>query len=1122
MKQGLVIIGVFLLGGLLGASEVKDSQALPAPSWMDKAQQRDWKTASYEDLKAWAEQLGLNDTGTADDLRTRIGQSLGFTSSTVSTTPQTEQKKKILTIESARSAGFIQVDRTDGGRELHLSGGVHLIFKDNTKNVTHDIVCSELWYDQALGEMTAKGHVVYTLINGSSKDVFHGDSLTFRLSDAEGLFYSGSSTRQQTVQGVTLTFTYQGSTIKRSGNDVVVMDNGTITSSPAQPPNYQLKASKIWILAPGEWGIQNAVLWLGRIPVFYFPFYFQPGDDFFFNPVLGFPGPSDPRGTYLQTTTYFWGQKKRDDSAMSFLQVAGSGGDVKRVQKGLFMVPGTPPPQPDHWILKTTNDFYTNLGYLNSVYAEMPGLLKLNTFNWWTTLGITRTLDATGNPYQTSPFNATLSPWSQFQWDQGYLGPWSFPLRWGAHIDGSNSDFSFKIEFYTDPSLYGQAFLNRSENFSLTTLLGLNTNSNTYTIPTIQSSLNWQLAMTSKSLTLPWGFWNTLSLTRLEADAEWDQKSNGAYSTASTSPSAYLYAPSLFTFPSVSFSTGGKILDFSGTTTSKQQKSALIAPWDSPQTDNTHITEKPDQTVKSDSVEKSMLAPTSPLFLPPLQQDLTLDKTISGTSGSLSWTYSPTWRNETRYDTTQWVQPGQMNWDVQTQQWFLNQTADLNYQQSSLDKYWSLTEDVNLSQLGQKTWVLGSGLTPQQVLLDQQTDASNTQIQVFQTFSPTINPLMSIPALAQSNVTYNLKSRLWSHSFSGWDSTSNTAIYQDLYWDGTADSVPINNVSAKLNWQVLYPDPVFNSYLTWSNDLDPRPTNQSLSWNFSATEDWGSMTSNLTYRDVGSGWNPDPWVANVTWKPLTGVSLSQDYTYDLLDQKPQSAISTLSLGGFQTKFTAQQTYPYSFNTLSKSWTQGTQTDFLDSELDFTWNNTWKSPYFWKGRAYSSLALNASWLINLQQYTQMPLSVSYTFNLAVSRFLDVSLTHTFTNNLMYMYFPGIVQSFGVPGLAPRNFFTDVYNSIALWNPSALQQGAFKASSIALNLTHYMDDWQIQLSYQASPQIPVGSTQYQWVSTLTFLIQWFPFPQVKANVQQDSTGQWSIQNPQTPGVPYTSGS
>ncbi len=1116
MRFWFVIVGALVLVMGLGAGEVKDSQSLPAPSWMDEAQKRDWKTASYGELKAWAEQLGLNDTGTADDLRTRLGQSLGFTDLTPA--PKVEKKKKILTIESARSAGFLQVDRTDGGRELHLSGGVHLIFKDNTKNVTHDIVCSELWYDQALGEMTAKGHVVYTLINGSSRDVFHGDSLTFRLSDAQGIFYGGSSTRQQTEQGVTLTFTYQGKTIKRSGNDVVVMDNGTITSSPARPPNYELKASKIWILAPGEWGIENAVLWLGRIPVFYFPFYFQPGDDFFFNPVLGFPGPSDPRGTYLQTTTYFLGQKKRDDSAMSFLQVAGSGGSVKRVQRGLFMVPGTPPPQPDNWILKTTNDLYTNLGYLNGVYAEMPGLAGLKTFNWWTTLGVTRTLDATGNPYQTAPFQPLLSPWSQFQWDQGYFGPWSFPLRWGAHLDASNSLFTFKAEFYTDPSLYGQAFLNRSENFSLTTLLGLNTNTNTYTLPTIQSSLNWQLALTPQSLSFPWLFLNTLSLTRLEADAEWDQKSNGAYTSYSTSPSAYLYAPSLFTIPSISFSTGGKLLDFSGTPAAPVTvKSALISPWAS--ASSPAFSTNTEVSSSADATDTSKTTPTSALILPDLQPDLTIDKTVSGSTGSLSWTYSPTWRNETRFDTTQWVQPGQMNWAVQTQQWFLNQTADVNYQQSSLDKTWSLSEDVNLSQLGQKTWVLGSGLTPQQVLLDQQTDASNTQIQVYQTFSPTVNPLVSIPALAQSNVTYNLKSRLWSHSFSSWDSNSNTAVYQDLYWDGTADSVPINNVSAKLNWVLLYPNPAFNSYLSWSNDLDPRPTNQSLSWNFAATQDWGSLTSTLTYRDIGNGWNPDPWVANVTWKPFTNFSFSQDYTYDLVDEKPQSAISTLSLWGFQTKYTAQQTFPYSFNTVSKSWTQGTQMDFLDSELDFTWNNTWKSPYFWKGRAYTSLGLNASWLINLQQYTQMPLSVSYTFNLAVSRFLDISLTHTFTNNLMYMYFPGIVQSFGVPGLATRNFFTDVANSLELWNPSALQLGAFKASSIALNLTHYMDDWQIQLNYQASPQIPVGSTQYQWVSTLTFLIQWYPFPQVKANVQQDSTGQWSIQNPQTPGVPYT---
>jgi hypothetical protein len=1092
--------------------ETEDASPLPTtPSWFDKAQQHDWASADYDDLKSWARQLGLSDTGTVEDLRSRIGQALGFHS------PEKPKEDKILTIESAQQAGFINVDRTDGGKELHLSGGVHLIFVDRTKNVTHDITCAELWYDQSLGEMTAKGDVVYTLINGTSKDVFHGDSLTFRLKDSEGVFYGGSSTRSQTIQGVALTFRYTGKTIRRSGGDAVVMDDGAITSSQDDPPNYQLRASKIWILAPGEWGIQNAVLWIGRVPVFYFPFYFQPGDDFFFNPVLGFPGPSDPRGTYLQTTTYFLGHKVTADNPMSFLQLSGSGSSAERVRRGLFMVQGTPPPQPKDWILKMIADTYSNQGFISALYSEMPGLWNLTTFKWWVDLAFTHPLDSAGNPYTINPFNGIVAPWSQFQWDQGYFGPWQVPFRWGFHLEGASPDYTFKFEFYTDPLLWGQTFSNRSENFSLTTLLGLNTSTNTYTVPIVQSTLNWQLAMTTKSFPLPWTFWNNITINKLEADGEWDEQPNQGV-TNPYSSTANLYAPSIFIFPSVAISTGGKFWDSSAPTTPVSAGHGLLPPWSSLSGDakptDSQKTSSPATTPSATSPVSSSQVPSASGLIPPaLEQPLTLPSTLNGTTGNVAWTWTPSWRNETHLDKTQWVEPGQMNWAVQTQIWFLNQTADVAYSQSSADNFWNLKEDLNLTQAAQDTWVQASGLLPAQILANQQSDAQNSQIQVYQTFSPSLNPLISIPQLAGSTISYTLKSRIWTHTYSAWDSVNNVPVFQDGYWDGTPASVPQNNASASLNWSVFYPDPVVSSVWTWSDDLKPLPTNQSFSWALSLTKSWGSLTSNFAYRDQGNGWEPDPWVSNLTWTPLTGLSLSQNYTYDLVNKEPQTAITTLSAWGFTTRYTAQQTIPYTFDKTTLNWDTGTTPEFLNSELDFSWNTTWNSPRFWKGRAFAGFGLNSSWNINLQQYTQMPLTVGYTVNLSVSRFLDLTLSHNFTNNQMYMYFPGIVQSFGIPTLQPRNFWQDTLNSLAFWDQNALKQGAFKASSITLGLTHYMDDWQVQLNYTAMPQIPTGTSNYQWVSTLTLLIQWYPFPQLKANVQQDQNNNWSTQNPQT---------
>jgi hypothetical protein len=91
----------------------------------------------------------------------------------------------------------------------------------------------------------------------------------------------------RTVADKSLPFRYQGEAIRRSANDVVLMDSGSITSSLTEDPYYHIEARRIWVLRPGEWGLQNAVLYLGRFPVFWFPFYFQPGDDPVFRPYVG-------------------------------------------------------------------------------------------------------------------------------------------------------------------------------------------------------------------------------------------------------------------------------------------------------------------------------------------------------------------------------------------------------------------------------------------------------------------------------------------------------------------------------------------------------------------------------------------------------------------------------------------------------------------------------------------------------------------------------------------------------------------------------------------------------------------------------------------------------------------
>jgi hypothetical protein len=65
-------------------------------------------------------------------------------------------------------------------------------------------------------------------------------------------------------------------------------------------------------------------------------------------------------------------------------------------------------------------------------------------------------------------------------------------------------------------------------------------------------------------------------------------------------------------------------------------------------------------------------------------------------------------------------------------------------------------------------------------------------------------------------------------------------------------------------------------------------------------------------------------------------------------------------------------------------------------------------------------------------------------------------------------------------------------------------------LTVGLVHYLDDWQVKLDYSGSPQLKgSGQTQqFQWAGTLTLLVQWYPVPELKTQMQWDKDGTLSI--------------
>jgi lipopolysaccharide assembly outer membrane protein LptD (OstA) len=272
----------------------------------------DIDTAGYYELLSWCEKLGLDTKGTRQDLAARLRGFYKLANTVESKTLPGESDEKSITVTSADSVRSFTIDFVDE-KYVSFRGDVLLTLKD--EKTSHSIEADSVVLNQTEKTITAFGNIRYTMEKEGRKEYFTGESLTFSVDDLSGFFYKGFSEKKQKIGEKELTFYYSGNTMYRSSGNIVTMKDGIITSCERSEPHYSIHATKIWVLGPGEWAIKGGALYLGYVPVAYLPFFFKPGDAFFFNPSLGY---RTREGYFLQTTTYLLGKRNSQPRGYPF------------------------------------------------------------------------------------------------------------------------------------------------------------------------------------------------------------------------------------------------------------------------------------------------------------------------------------------------------------------------------------------------------------------------------------------------------------------------------------------------------------------------------------------------------------------------------------------------------------------------------------------------------------------------------------------------------------------------------------------------------------------------------------------------------------------------------------
>jgi hypothetical protein len=1072
--HSLIFAVMFLVAAaLLPAQEQSGSTEKTSEAAADLIEETlgsDIDTASYYELVAWCRDLGLNDAGTRQALQKRL---YDYYKISPPEEVQADGKKRLLEIKSAKETQYFTIEEIDENYVLLLGD---VLVEIQEEDATHRIRAHQILLNQTENILSAEGGIEYTLIKGNEEEVFRGERLTFDVDSWEGVFFGGSMEADRVVGGETIKFRFFGESISRLDNNTVVMDRGRITSCDnTDDPHYHIRARKIWVLAPNEWAILHAVLYVGNIPVLYLPFFFHPGDEFFFHPAIGY---RDREGNFIQTTIYLIGQKKRSSSALSFLAATEQSTTQYEVERrGLFLRQlGDKPIQVDeNRFLKLMFDIYSRLGGFAGIEGNFPPKI-----NFKGGIGISRTIYLSDIESGRLAYTPLFDDGGVYRssWNESYLFGIALPFRFGLESSWSLGSggyrFSGKFEFFSDP-FFSSDFYNRSEDAGLTRLIGIE--------PIVESTgegekrnLTWELSgQTDFSEKFETPLIKTLSFPYIKANLYWQSRENNLLPDPDDDydPARLFYYPVSLKLPSASFQMLGDLLDITRPSVRKAGKSKKNAlPTELRYPDQLGAVHRSAATaVRGPTVAESEL-PLELFSLRPPQPQVNVPVSLQKTplQFRLSYQVRPSMTVEQSFNTDNWQEPEDVTYDLKYTSLDTSGISSLDYSLSILENVLALSGNLALTGYYRSRYrqSFPTGTTWDNLVRG---DQEYTQLNVKSTFGLDYFPLADDPIFGNTSLNYDISWILFRYIRDP-ASLVDAPRYYSPPPEWSTDTVGLHSAQAALRWRM------FDAENTLSLAAQLPPREGSLTGKLEFTVWLLTTTVNSVFKDTGgagndwgdwSDWRFQPLVVRETLRLGESVNLSEELRFDLYSDAGSGLLSK-SL------------------TSMNLW-----------NITMGYNLAGKERLYWKNRIRIKTSLDTSWSMNIEQFTDNSLDFSLKVSLFLYKFLELSVTTTSYNNRTFQYFPALAAELGQPHVKP---ITDLLKSFNFFDAADREESAFNLRSITVEAVHYLHDWNLTLSYVGKPILneeALPNPQFEWGNTFSIILQWLPIPEFRSTIR-----------------------
>jgi hypothetical protein len=756
----------------------------------------DISTADYGELVAWCRRLGLDTKGTKTVLQKRLAEHYRIRFIAEPAKPPQEGQ---ITIVSADALRYYTDEATDESYVI-FTGNVEICVTDAENGSAHTVRADRVVYNQTRKLLYAAGNVEYVLAGKTETNIFKGESLSFSIDTYEGNFREGVSQKESSLDDKKITFFFSGSVIERSEGNIITLEDGVITSCEQDPPHYTIKAKKIWVLAPGEWGILDAVLYMGRVPVFYIPFFFKPGDEFFFHPVVG---SRDREGYFVQTTSYLYGRRKQADSSFSFLQITESDtGSYDLKREGLFLtkVSTQEKKKLSEDYLKILFDVYSRLGIYGGIDLSFTkrGIIKSLTFLGG--IGFSRVIDEEDGVY-TPYFLNDDGEWVDY-WNSSYLAGQRLPFRYGGNFNFSlgNDLFTSAGAFPAYSDIYFENdFSDRAENIDWSAFINPETEDTTSSSTTLNQTFKWKMATTVSPDVDPLKpFVGTAKITKLNIELSWKSKllPETAYEdylpegvdTSLDLPEKRFFFPDSLVLPNFSATISGVLFSTKKDSSAKKEEGrkegtvppeGMREPWQ----------EEPQTAAGEgggDREEAGAYRVPSPL------PSITIAKAKSAApfTHSLSYQLTPSLSNTSTVNTDLWETPDDVDFSIQYSLLHLRGTASLTYQANLFDTLVDFKNTLTFTANYDHHYAADTAAVEDWTSFEEN-DLASTYMQLTDAVVLGISPFSGSSLFQPTKLTYNLstilykgdyKEALFTNSYIDWTEDYITAHKIDLFW----------------------------------------------------------------------------------------------------------------------------------------------------------------------------------------------------------------------------------------------------------------------------------------------------------------------------------------------------